>query len=220
MSADAQYALLGADKSHEQRFLEFHRANPRVYQMLVSYTRQAKERGRKRVGMKALFERLRWDVRMRTDGEPFQLNNSFTAHYARLIAEREPDLADMFEFRGDNPPPQGRRESGDRARPGKARPRPPSKYEAKRCPPPHHSSSGVSAGLAPGAEQPVSEPAGGPSVDPASRGAGGAPTKEYLVDFPRARGPAVWMTEEDIAAHRWVAEVLGGEIVETTDLSR
>lgn len=79
-------------------FLAFHEAHPQVYAALVRLTREAVAAGRTKVGAKALWERLRWEFSLHT-GETPNLNNSFTSRYARLIAEREPDLAGVFEFR-------------------------------------------------------------------------------------------------------------------------
>lgn len=85
--------------SIEKDFLEFHAANPLVYQRLVELTRQwTRRRGSRKVGMKMLFEVLRWEVAMKTTGD-FKLNNNYTSYYARLIMERNPDLDGLFETR-------------------------------------------------------------------------------------------------------------------------
>jgi hypothetical protein len=48
----------------------------------------------------ALFHILRWEIAIKTRGEEeFRLNNNFTAFYARLISDREPDLKDFFTLR-------------------------------------------------------------------------------------------------------------------------
>lgn len=84
-------------------FWEFHRENPHVLDSLIFKVRQAKRRGYQKVGMKMLFESLRWDYMMSTtptkNGEPFKLNNNFTSYYARLVERRAPDLVGMFEKR-------------------------------------------------------------------------------------------------------------------------
>jgi hypothetical protein len=86
-------------KTLDSLFADFHGANPRVYAALVRLAREAKARGRKRLGIGMLFERVRWDLAMETAGDEFKVNNSFRSRYARLIAKQEPDLADFFEFR-------------------------------------------------------------------------------------------------------------------------
>lgn len=81
-----------------QRFELFHAANPHVARALEALAAQWLLR-HSRVGMKALFERLRWESGISTDGEPYRLNNSFTAHYARLLIARRPEWAQSIETR-------------------------------------------------------------------------------------------------------------------------
>lgn len=82
------------------RFKVFHAEHPEVYERLVQLTRRAKGRGFK-VGIATVYELVRWSYGMRgmKDAMGFRLNNDFRSHYARLIMETEPDLADVFETR-------------------------------------------------------------------------------------------------------------------------
>ena len=61
--------------------------------------REARRAGKTRVGIKALWERMRWDFFVTNRNDDFKLNNDFTSRYARLIAQNEPDLVGMFEVR-------------------------------------------------------------------------------------------------------------------------
>lgn len=82
------------------RFATFHADNPHVYEQLVQLARRATGRGARRIGMKQLFEVLRWRAMLATsDPDGFKLNNDYTAPYARLIMETEKDLAGIFETR-------------------------------------------------------------------------------------------------------------------------
>ena len=85
----------------EERFLKFHKLNPWIRDTIVSLARGFAAAGHDRVGIKMLFEVLRWQWQLHIvdTGEQYRLNNSFTSRYARLIAIEEPDLADMFEMR-------------------------------------------------------------------------------------------------------------------------
>ena len=84
----------------QREFERYHAKHPEVYSMLVRFARQAKRKGQKRFGIKALFERVRWWYYVeRTAGDEFKLNNNFTSRYARLITTREPDLQGFFETR-------------------------------------------------------------------------------------------------------------------------
>ena len=85
-----------------ERFATFHRENPHVYVELVRLARVLKSRGHKKVGIAMLFEQLRWQYAMTTsDMSGYKLNNSYRAHYARLIMEKETDLEGIFETRGN-----------------------------------------------------------------------------------------------------------------------
>jgi hypothetical protein len=47
-------------------FFAFHAENPEVYQLLRKFACQAKGAGRKKFGMKMLFERVRWYTEIET----------------------------------------------------------------------------------------------------------------------------------------------------------
>jgi hypothetical protein len=83
----------------EQRFRLFHAANPQVYgelrRMAISLVRAE----RKHFGIKMLWENLRYSYTVATHDDPYKLNNIYTSHYARLLMEREPELAGVFETR-------------------------------------------------------------------------------------------------------------------------
>jgi len=83
----------------DQRFMAWLEANPDVYPTIVGLAREAKTAGKRAIGMKALWEVARWTLSMRTRGDDYRWNNDYTAPMARLIQEREPDLAHMFETR-------------------------------------------------------------------------------------------------------------------------
>lgn len=86
--------------SIKARFVAFDESNPRVYRRLVALARQAVARGRTRIGIKMLWEVLRWEFFLETDtDDDFRLNNNYTAHYARKIMDTEPGLAGIFELR-------------------------------------------------------------------------------------------------------------------------
>ena len=107
MTADLQPTLF--DKLHagvltiQLAFIAFHSAHPGVYAELVRICRTYRQhRPGIRWSIDAAYEVLRWE-RMMADlpdeNEDFKLNNNYRSRYARLIMEREPDLADIFETR-------------------------------------------------------------------------------------------------------------------------
>lgn len=80
-------------------FEEFHRLNPEIYARLVILSRTALAAGRIRIGIGALWERMRWDYMLSSTGDMYKLNNNFRSRYARLIAKNEPQLSSLFAFR-------------------------------------------------------------------------------------------------------------------------
>ena len=83
----------------EMAFWQFHSDNQHVYAKLVFYARQF-ARVHKHGSINLLFERVRWDYLTSTaTADGFKLNNNHRAFYARLIEEREPDLANFFRMR-------------------------------------------------------------------------------------------------------------------------
>jgi predicted GNAT superfamily acetyltransferase len=89
-------------RSLQARFEAFHRDNPHVYAELVKLARRARGRGVARIGIKMLWEVLRWQLQIETyhpDADSFRLNNNFHSLYARLLMDENPELRDLFETR-------------------------------------------------------------------------------------------------------------------------
>lgn len=83
----------------QERFEEFDRLNPWVYNALEILAADMVERGRTRVGMKMLVEVVRWQYDTTTTGDVFRLNNSYASRYVRKLIDAHPDWADVFETR-------------------------------------------------------------------------------------------------------------------------
>src|SRR5829696_1211728 len=83
----------------DREFFEFHAKNPAVYRELVKLARQAKEAGRHKVGIKMIYEVVRWTRFLETSDPDWKLNNNYHSRYARLIMDQELDLQDIFELR-------------------------------------------------------------------------------------------------------------------------
>lgn len=85
----------------EQDFLAFHSEHPEVYAQLVRLARQWTAAGKAKLGIKTLFEKLRWEWHINglEDSNGYKLNNNYTALYARLIMKTEDDLDGLFEVR-------------------------------------------------------------------------------------------------------------------------
>ena len=86
------------DATIAERFAAFHAANPHVADALETLAEQWLTTNR-RVGTKALVERLRWEAGIQTASTDYRINNSLTSHYARLLIERRPEWAQRIETR-------------------------------------------------------------------------------------------------------------------------
>lgn len=83
-----------------EKFEEWRKQNGEAIALYLRFARQMKASGRKHYGMKAIAERVRWEMTVgRTDGEAFKVNNNYTAYIARLLVELDPSLSGLFEFR-------------------------------------------------------------------------------------------------------------------------
>lgn len=87
------------DLTIQERFEEFHERHPEVYASLVQFTREAVKRGKRRIGIRLIWERVRWYVEIEQGDAEFKLNDHFHSRYARLIQQQEPDLYGVFETR-------------------------------------------------------------------------------------------------------------------------
>lgn len=94
-----QYPEHSSALSIQERFEAFHKLNPWVAGQLVRLARKYLVMGRPRVGIKHLFEILRWDYAASTQGADFKLDNNFPSRYVRLISAQTPEIAHLFEQR-------------------------------------------------------------------------------------------------------------------------
>lgn len=75
-------------------------ANPQAFTLFERFALQMAERQQK-FGMKALAERVRWQVLATwdKDADGYRLNNNLTAYIGRELVARHPELAGYIEFR-------------------------------------------------------------------------------------------------------------------------
>jgi hypothetical protein len=84
----------------EKKFLAYHHQNPEIYDALVKLARQAKRAGKEKIGIKMLWEVMRWNRFLETnDPDRYKLNNNYPSRYARLIMDQEMDLDGLFDVR-------------------------------------------------------------------------------------------------------------------------
>lgn len=94
-----QLPAIHPGQSIQQRLEASHGLNPWVLRHLEALTASRIAKGFKRVGIGMLFELLRWRCGQATRGDAFRLNNNFRSRYVRLLIERRPKSAPLFETR-------------------------------------------------------------------------------------------------------------------------
>lgn len=91
---------VGTEESDlQRRFLQYHEANPHVYEAVREVVISLKRKGWQRYGAKSCFELLRFHSNVWAATEGWKLNNDYTSRYARLLMEQEPELAKFFSLR-------------------------------------------------------------------------------------------------------------------------
>jgi hypothetical protein len=86
----------------DRRFREWVEANPAIVAEIIRLALVwVERRPGQRLGMKMLFETSRWHLRLAAvdPNTDYALDNSMTSRLARLVMEREPRLAGLFELR-------------------------------------------------------------------------------------------------------------------------
>jgi len=88
------------ERTYREKAEEWAREHPEVFKLFEKFALEMAERDR-RFGMKALAERVRWQVMAswEKDEEGFRINNSYTSHLGRMLVEKHPYLAQFIEFR-------------------------------------------------------------------------------------------------------------------------
>ena len=83
----------------EQRFMQYHEDNPQVYTIFKHMALKAINNGHTIYSAKTIMEVVRWHHDIQTRGEPFKVNNNYTAYYARKFMDDFPSYKGFFVTR-------------------------------------------------------------------------------------------------------------------------
>jgi hypothetical protein len=97
---DDLYGFADRDGSDSYAALahEWIASHPDAMDLFVRLALLAASRSR-RIGAKAIVERMRWEYAIEKGDEEFALNNNYTAYLAREAISRCPELNGSFELR-------------------------------------------------------------------------------------------------------------------------
>lgn len=88
------------DKTVNDKFNEFDRANPKVYELFKAKVFEAIRRGKKKTSSKMIINLIRWTYYLETDSDDqFKINDIYTSHYSRKFIREFPEHSHIFEFR-------------------------------------------------------------------------------------------------------------------------
>ena len=78
------------------KFNQYHKDNPQVYELFKRFTFMAIKRGHNRLSAWMIANRIRWETSIVTTGEDFKISNDYIAFYARLWKAKHPEHKDLF----------------------------------------------------------------------------------------------------------------------------
>ena len=84
---------------YQLAFEKHHRENPHVYVLLEAGAQYLFDEGRRKIGVKAVVEELRWNKRFTTTDKHFKVNDKYTSRYARMLLANHPEWEGLFEIR-------------------------------------------------------------------------------------------------------------------------
>jgi hypothetical protein len=91
-------SLFDYKQDTRQKTEEWLRLNPQVWSLFQRFALE-KVRQNRPFGVKALIERVRWDVPIQTEGNEFKICNSFAPYIARKLIETYPQMKDFIVTR-------------------------------------------------------------------------------------------------------------------------
>jgi len=97
-TSDDLFAQLEAERSkHAAAAAKWMRENPQAMELFERFALEAAHK-RRRFGIGALAERVRWECHI-GEYEDFKINNNYRAYIARELVRKYPHLAKFIEFR-------------------------------------------------------------------------------------------------------------------------
>lgn len=88
--------IAGTPSKLELAAIEFHQANPRVWELFIRYAKKATA-AVPHWGCRAVFHRIRWYAQIETKSvDRFKINNNHSPYYARLFEQEFPEHAGFF----------------------------------------------------------------------------------------------------------------------------
>lgn len=82
----------------EERYRKWKAEHPEIYALFERFALEFGSK-QKRFGIKAIAERVRWEIETSWDGEDFKINNVYPSYVSRDLIRAHPWLAEFIELR-------------------------------------------------------------------------------------------------------------------------
>lgn len=83
--------------SYYDKWLRFHLDNRNIIRMILDELNRAKSKGLKKVSIKQIIGKIRWEKSLETVSEDFRINDAFTSIYAHVIAYNFDEYKSLFD---------------------------------------------------------------------------------------------------------------------------
>ena len=83
----------------KKRFKKFHLENPHIYKEFFLRAKKMAMTGRKKYSARTIFEVMRWDSDIKTNGRDFKITNDFIPIYVRMLIYNHPEYSDFFSLK-------------------------------------------------------------------------------------------------------------------------
>ena len=81
------------------KFNDWHRDNPQVYELFKRFTFDAINRGHQRLSAWLIVGRIRWETSVVTHGDDYKISNDYIALYARKFMHDHPEHDGFFKIK-------------------------------------------------------------------------------------------------------------------------
>ena len=81
------------------RFNNFNRDNPEVYELFKRFTFQAINRGHTRLSAWMIANRIRWETQIETVNDDYKISNDYIALYSRKFMKDYPEHDGFFRIK-------------------------------------------------------------------------------------------------------------------------
>ena len=89
----------GIDRRVVRRFLDFHNADPGIYEKFKQYAEVMRQTGKRGYGARSIIERIRWDYDIASTTDAFKINNECPPLFARMLMHENPSFREFFSTR-------------------------------------------------------------------------------------------------------------------------